>query len=71
MREFPEMKSGEIALKKSTNELAINTMSQTTKVKNMKAETEGLSPTSQYTGTAKRIATANKKGRNTIVFAIM
>ncbi|KAJ1384096.1 plakophilin-3 isoform X4 [Sesbania bispinosa] len=71
MREFPEMKSGETALKKSTRELAMSTMSQTTKVKKVKALREGLSPTSQYTGTAKSIDTTNKKGRKTKVLAIM
>ena len=70
MREFPEMKSGETALKKSTRELAINKISQTIKVKNAKAVMDELSPTSQYIGTAKRRATTNKKGRKTIVFAI-
>ena len=65
------MKSGETALRKSTNELAISTIIQTTRVKNAKAAIEGLSPTSQYTGTAKRIATANKKGKKIMVLAIM
>uniref|UniRef100_A0A2P2QL09 Uncharacterized protein n=1 Tax=Rhizophora mucronata TaxID=61149 RepID=A0A2P2QL09_RHIMU len=65
------MKSGDTALRKSTSELAIRTMSQTIKVKNVKAAKEGLSPTSQYTGTAKRTATANRNGRKITVLAIM
>lgn len=71
MREFPEMKSGETALRKSTRELAIRTISQTTNTKNANAAMEGLSPTIQYTGMEKSIATANKKGRKTMVLAIM
>ena len=71
MRELPEMKSGDTALKKSTKELAMSTMSQTTKVKKVKAEREGFSPTSQYTGTAKSIDTTNKNGSKTKVLAIM
>lgn len=71
MREFPEIKSGETALRKSTNELAIKTINQTAKVKNAKAPREEFSPTSQYTGREKVRATAKRKGKKTMVLAIM
>lgn len=64
------MKSGDITLKNSTKELAMSTMSQTTNVINTKAEAEGLSPTIQYNGTEKRIATTNRNGKKIMVLAI-
>lgn len=69
--EFPEMKSGDIALKKRTRELAMSTISQTMKMKKAKAEKDGLRPTIQYTGTEKSMDTTNKKGKKTRVFATM
>ena len=71
MSEFLGVKSGETALGKNTRELAIRTINHTTNVKNAKAAMDGLSPTIQYTGTTKRITTVNKKGRKTMLLAIM
>lgn len=69
--EFPDMKSGDSALKNITRELAMSKMSQTMKMKKAKAEGDGLRPTIQYTGTEKSMDTTNKKGRKTSVFATM
>ena len=71
MSEFLGVKSGETALGKNTRELAIRTISHTTNAKNTKATMDGLSPTIQYTGTTKRITTVNKKGKRTMLLAIM
>jgi hypothetical protein len=71
MSEFLGVKSGETALGKNTRELAIRTISHTTNAKNTKATMDGLSPTIQYTGTTKRITTVSKKGKRTMLLAIM
>lgn len=67
MREFPVMKSGARALRNTTNEFAMTTISQTMNTKKRNAFHVLLRPTSQYTGTANRIAIIIKKGRKTRV----